>query len=209
MGPPGLTANPPNNNGSGSPISLLWAHQLRREHAAIVAQLEDLKELYPSSASEFKNLVAQAEKAEAGCSEMREEVVGLKDAFREMGRDLEVLKRREGEGREREDEREERVRVQIEELRGLLSRQGGEFSALVDEVRMVLRQAGEERGRMVEQRLLRAEDEVFELRSRIQVLEQKVRDGVTVVKDSVGRRRLNGEMTAGSLLTLFVNNDIG
>ncbi len=201
MAPPELTANLANNNGSGSPISLLWAHQLRREHAAIVAQLEEIKELHPSSASELKKLVARTQKAEAGCSELRKEVHGLKGALQEMGRDLEVLKRRKEEGREREDEREERLRIEMEELRGLVSRQGGEFSALGDEVRKVQRQAEEERDGVVEQKLLRTEDEVGELRSRIQVLEQKIEEAVTVVKDSVGCRKSDGEMTAGYILS--------
>ncbi len=65
-----------------------------------------------------------------------------------------------------------------------------------------------ERDGMVEQKLLRTEDEVFELRSRIQVLEQKIGDAVTVVKDSVGCRRWDGEITAGYILSLFVSNDI-
>lgn len=196
MTPLGLSADPNNNgsgSGSGSPISLLWAHQLRREHAVIVAQLEEIKELHPSSASELKKLVVRTEKAEAAGAELKKELVEVRSALREMAGDVEVLRRREKEG----EERKEGFRVEVQGLRELLIRQRREFSALVDEVQKVQRQVEEVgNGEVLEQKLLQNEDEVLELRSRIQVLERKIGDAVTVVKDSVGYRKSDGAITA-------------
>ena len=209
MAPLGLTADANNNNDNGSPISLLWAHQLRREHAAIVAQLDELKRLHPSSASELTKLVARTEKAEAAHTEIRKELDELKGAHQETVRDLEGLKRRRVEEEEVVEEgkgkdREERFRVEIEGLRQLLTRQGGQLSVLVDGVRMVQRQVEEERdGVVVEQKLLRNEDEISELRGLVQALEQRVGDAVTVVRDSVGCRKSGGEMTAGYIASFL------
>ncbi|ERF69019.1 hypothetical protein EPUS_06706 [Endocarpon pusillum Z07020] len=186
MAPLGLTADA---NHNGSPISLLWAHQLRREHAAIVAQLDELKRLYPpSAASELDKLVARTERAEAAYAEIRKELVALKGAQQETVRGLEGLEGRREEEMEGGKEREERFRVEIEGLKGLLMRQGGQLSALVDAVRKVQRRVEERRDGVVEQKLLRNEEEISELRRLVQALEQRVGDAVTVVRDSVGCR---------------------
>ncbi|KAF7508342.1 hypothetical protein GJ744_009333 [Endocarpon pusillum] len=205
MAPLGLTAD---GNHNGTPISLLWAHQLRREHAAILAQLDELKRLQPPSwASELDKLVARTERAEAACAEIRQELVELKGAQQETVRGLEGLKgRREEEVvvEEGGKEREERFRVEIEGLKALLRRQRGQLSALGDEVRKVQRRVEEEEKKrngdgvveqqqqQQQQKLLRNEEEILELRRLVQALEQRLEqrggDAVTVVRDSVGCR---------------------
>lgn len=195
MAPLGLTADSNSNTNNGTPISLLWAHQLRREHAAIVAQLDELKHLHPPSlASKLNKLVARTERAEAAHAEIRKELVQLKGTQQETVKGLEGGK-----------EREERFRAEIEGLRQLLTRQGGQLSALVDEVRKVQRRVEEGRDEKVEQKLLRNEEEILELKGLVQALERRVGDAVTVVRDSVGRRTSDsgGEMTAGYIASVL------
>lgn len=94
---------------------------------------------------------------------------------------------------------EERFRVEIEGLKALLTRQGGQLSALADQVRRV------EEGGAVERKLVRNEEEIGELRRLVQVLERRVGGAVVaVVGDSVGGRKSDsdGEMTAGWIHSL-------
>ncbi len=74
----GLMASFPSND-LNSPVSLLWAHQLRKEHATIVAQLEEIKGLHPS-ASELKKLVTRTEKTEVATNNIRKDFTDLRTA---------------------------------------------------------------------------------------------------------------------------------
>jgi hypothetical protein len=173
-----------------SPVSLLWAHQLRKEHNTIVAQIEELKALHPSE-SEFRRLLARSEKAEAAFNKLRKEVTELRTAHQNnvnviegLTKDLQVKEKGHEVNVAAREEKEESLRLEIKAMSEALTRQKGELGSIAAEVQNVQNQA-EEGNEAVEQRLLQREDEMVELRSLIQALDQKISDAVTVVKDSV------------------------
>lgn len=196
-----------------SPVSLLWAHQLRREHATIVAQLEETKELHPS-ASELKKLVTRTEKAEAASNKLRKEVAELKTAHQKTvkvveswRRDLQVKEKAHTVSFADREEKEERFRLEIETLSELLKRQEGGLASVADEVRNIQNQA-EEGNEATEQRLLQKEDEIIELRGLIRALDAKIGDAVTVIKDSVECAKTTGSFhSPGHCLDFDVNID--
>lgn len=187
------------SNDLNSPVSLLWAHQLRREHAVIVAQLEGLKELHPS-ASELKRLVARTEKAEASTNSIRKELSELKTAHQKTAKVIEALekglqvkdKARASADLAALEKHEESIRLEIKTCCERLTRHEGVLASTADELQKVRCQA-EEGNAAMEQKLLRKEDETAELRRSIQVLEQKIDDAVTVIKDSVECPKTTGE----------------
>lgn len=75
-----------------SPTSLLWAHQLRREHIALVSSLSDLKSSTTASiASTSSTLTARLDKLECILDETRAELENIKRLVGELetGRDRE------------------------------------------------------------------------------------------------------------------------
>ena len=84
-----------------SPISLLWAHQLRREHGLLLSRIDHLTTLINSShisPAQAKKIVTQAEKAEArfgtaeaGVAKLLKENDILKKELRESLQGLEVI----------------------------------------------------------------------------------------------------------------------
>jgi hypothetical protein len=177
---------PSNSNSLNSPISLLWAHQLRREHTSIVAQLEELKALHPSAA-ELRILVARSEKAEASNGKLRKELTELKNAHLKTVNVLEGVKkalRGQKEARAEDGVGREGLKGNVERLSGLLSRLDGELKSF--------RREAEEGDEAIEQRLLKREDEIDELRGLIQALDQRIGDAVTVIRDSVDCRIAKG-----------------
>lgn len=198
------------------PVSLLWAHQLRREHAAIVIQLGEIKALHPS-ASELKKLVSRTEKAEAAITKLRKEIAELKRAQGKIGKvvgsfEKDVLglkeKEKEREGNEVVGrETEEGVRVEIERLNEVVMRQESGLAGMVDEVQRVEERVQKGSAAMEERHRQRHAEEMAELRSMVLVLGQKVRGNagpVTVVEDSVqALRTVKGRF---SLLSRLVDS---
>lgn len=178
------------SNDLNSPVSHLWAHQLRREHATIVDQLGELKALHPS-AVELKKLVTRTEKAEAATTKFRKEFTELKSAHQKSVKVIEAL---ENELRVKERDREadlavklkneESFRVEIGALDESLRRQEGELANVANDIRKTHGQHAEISAAM-EQKLLQKEDEITELRILVQALEQKIGAAVTAIKDSV------------------------
>ncbi len=189
------------SNDLNSPVSLLWAHQLRREHASIVTQLEEVKELHPS-ASELKKVVTRTEKTEAAGSKIRKEFTELKYAYQKTVKRVEGLEK-ESKATEKaraadvvaRGKHEEDFRLEIERLGESMKRQEGGLASTGEEVRKTRCQAVEGDAAM-EQRLLRKDDEIAELRSLIRALEQKLDDAVIVVKDSVQCPKTNGPLSS-------------
>jgi uncharacterized phage infection (PIP) family protein YhgE len=178
------------SNDLSSPVSLLWAHQLRREHAAIVTQLEELKELHPS-ASEVKKLVTRTEKAEAATNKIRKELTELKTAHQKTVKVVENIQKALQKTNEAHtadvslrEKSEENFRAELKALNDLVTRQGDELASTADELRGVHLQAEEENS-AIRQKLQQKEDDLTELRSLIHALDQKVDDAVTVIKDSI------------------------
>ena len=190
------------SNDLNSPVCLLWAHQLRREHTTIVAQLEELKSIHPS-ASELKKLVTRTEKAEAATNKFRKDLTDLKTAYQ---KNVKVVAGLEKEFRAHEkacavgvsarEKNEESSRQEIEGLRDVLTRQGAELAGTADQLSNVRDRAEEENAAM-RQKLVQREDEVVELRQLIQMLQRRIEGVVTVVKDSV-----EGFNTTGSFFLL-------
>jgi chromosome segregation ATPase len=185
------------SNDLNSPVSLLWAHQLRREHATIVAQLEELKALHPS-ASELKKLVTRTEKTEAATNKLRKDFTDLRAAHQKNLKNISGIaedvrahqKAHAGDVAVRE-KIEQSFQHELEAFREALTLQEGEVASAADELENVRRLAEDGKAAM-EQKLLRKEDEIVELRSRIQALEQRIEDEITVVRDSVECPRTTG-----------------
>lgn len=181
-----------------SPVSLLWAHQLRREHATIVAQIEELKALHPS-ASEYKRLLTRSEKAEATCNKLRKEVAELGTAHEKtvkvierLTKDLQVKENAHRANVAAREEKEEGLQLEVKALSEALTRQQGELCSIADGVQNVQNQV-EKRNEATEQRLLQGENGMAELRRLIEALDQKIRDAVTVIKDSVECTKPDGQ----------------
>jgi len=181
-----------------SPVSLLWAHQLRREHATIVAQIEELKALHPS-ASEYKRLLTRSEKAEATCNKLRKEVAELGTAHEKtvkvierLTKDLQVKENAHRANVAAREEKEEGLQLEVKALSEALTRQQGELCSIADGVQNVQNQV-EKRNEATEQRLLQGENGMAELRRLIEALDQKIGDAVTVIKDSVECTKPDGQ----------------
>lgn len=192
------------SNDLDSPVSLLWAHQLRREHATIVAQLEELKELQPS-ASEREKVATRTEKAEAASSKIRKELVELKTAHQKtvkvvqaLEKDLQAREEAHAAHLVADQKHEEAFRSEIKTLRELLTRREGKLAEVADRVRKIQRQVDDGNAAM-EQKLLRKEDEIFELRGLIGVLDHKIDNAVIVVKDSAECPKTTGRSSLTSL----------
>ena len=184
------------SNDLNSPVSLLWAHQLRKEHATIAAQLEELRELH-SPASELKSLV---KRAEIDRDRFRKEVSELNVAHQKTLKVVEVLKKdlQEKENADEADmaarrENEESCRVEMSRLGELLTRQEALLASTAEEVRKIHCQA-EEGSATMAQKLLQRDDEVTQLRGLIQALDRKSGDAVTVSKDNLERAELRGPL---------------
>jgi chromosome segregation ATPase len=187
-----------------SPVSLLWAHQLRREHATIVAQIEELKALHPS-ALEHKRLVTRSEKAEATCNTLRQEVAELRTGhektvkvIEELTKDLQVKENTHRGNDAAREEKEEGLQLEVKTLSDALTRHQGELCSIADEVQNLQNQV-EERNEATEQRLLQRENGMAELRRLIQVLDQKIEDAVTVIKDSIECTKPDGQFLFDSV----------
>jgi hypothetical protein len=185
------------SNDLNSPVSHLWAHQLRREHATIVDQLGELKALHPS-AVELKKLVTRTEKVEAATTKFRKEFTELKSAHQKSVKVIEALENElQVKDRDREADlaakgkNEESFRVEIEALNESLRRQEGELAKFANDVRKKHGQHTEISA-VIEQKLLQKEDEITELRILVQALDQKIGDAVTLIKDSVECPRTKG-----------------
>ena len=181
------------SNDLNSPVSLLWAHQLRREHATIAAQLEELRELH-SPASELKGLVRRAE---IDRDRFRKEVSELNVAHQKTLKVVEVLKK-DLQEKEKADmaarrENEESCRVEMSRLGDLLTRQEALLASTAEEVRKIHCQAEEGNATMA-QKLLQRDDEVTQLRDLIQALDRKSGDAVTVSKDNLERAEPRGPL---------------
>lgn len=178
------------SNDLNSPVSLLWAHQLRREHTTIVAQLEELKSIHPP-ASELTKLVTRTEKAETTANKVRKDFTDLKTTHQ---KNLKAVAGLEKEFRAHEkscalgisarEEIQEGLRHEIEELREIVTRQGAELAGTVDELSKARAQV-EEQNAATRENLLQREDETAELKNLIRRLERAVDGVVIAVKDSV------------------------
>jgi chromosome segregation ATPase len=84
---------PPSNVGAkniatslSSPVSLLWAHQLRREHSALLARIEDLASAVSNvSLEQLKKIAAQATRVETKMSTIESKQVKLKKELDRAG----------------------------------------------------------------------------------------------------------------------------
>ena len=185
------------SNDLNSPVSLLWAHQLRKEHATIVAQLEEIKGLHPS-ASELKKLVTRTEKTEVATNNIRKDFTDLRTAHQKSVKSISGIEENvrtlqrvhTGDVAVRE-ENEESFRHKIEAVGQALRLQRAEMASTADELKTV-RSLVEERNAMMEQKLLQREDEIAQLRSLIQALQQRIDAGITVVRDSVECHKVIG-----------------
>lgn len=64
---------------SSSPVSLLWAHQLRREHSALLARIDDLASAVSNvSSAQLKKITTQAATAETKSTDVESEQAKLK-----------------------------------------------------------------------------------------------------------------------------------
>lgn len=180
----------PISNDLNSPVSLLWAHQLRREHAQVITELQQLKSLHPS-ASELKKFVTRNEKAEAASKQIRKELTELRNAHQKnvkvteaLEKELNARERAYGEDSAARKKQEESVRVEIKRLGERLARQEDELTGIAEAVQKVQCHA-EEGNVAIEHELAEKEDAIVELRGLLRALEQRVGDAVTVIKDSV------------------------
>ena len=69
-----------------SPVSLLWAHQLRREHSALSVRLEDLANAVSNvSTAKLDKIAAQTMRADKKSSEVKSEQMKFKQELDRMG----------------------------------------------------------------------------------------------------------------------------
>lgn len=181
------------SNDLDSPVSLLWAHQLRREHAAIVVQLEKLQDQHAPSPSELKRSVSRAEAASA---KIRKELSELRTAHQKTAQATEALRRDlqaqtttalEVVDIRREEQRHvESLRSEMRSLTALVERQQGELAGLAVEVRRM------QQSRIEGREVVQEGDEIAVLRGRLDASGQRVVEAVTVVNDSVEHHGAKG-----------------
>lgn len=106
-------------------VSLLWAHQLRREHKALVARFEQLDKKLASTARDgedaMRSIITRMDGFDTHVSETKEELGqlgGIKGLIGELRawREAEEVRRRDGERIEAEREAERRKKME-EEIR--------------------------------------------------------------------------------------------
>jgi chromosome segregation ATPase len=171
--------SPPISNDLNSPVSLLWAHQLRREHATVVSELQELKSLHPS-ASELKKMMANTQKAEENIRKVRRELVELRTDHQKTVKSVEALKKEVQTMKEavrhgatdlavwRDDQKQlgNSLRFEIQNLREFATVRGEETTGVVDEIRNAQNRMKEERV-TIEQELKKRDDQISEVRDLI------------------------------------------
>ena len=184
-----------------SPGSLLWAHQLRREHSALLTRIDDLTRAVSSvSTTQLNKIAAQAIRAEKTSSEIESAhaklIQGL-DRACEHGKALEgQIARVAG----RLDISEEGILGLQRDVRTIQERHNGGSGARLAAVERRIQEGQEER-----------ELEVQELKAQVRDLQNRlpdvIKDGVIGVRDSMEmlREQMNQTGTAGQFLKLFNN----
>jgi predicted nucleic acid-binding Zn-ribbon protein len=168
-----------NANSLSSPVSLLWAHQLRREHSALLGRVEGLARAISNiSSAQLNKIAAQVAKAERKSSNVESEQAKLK---KELDRACERERRIE-EGLTRLSDRlevsAESIPALHENVRTIKDRVEKDLINRLAFVEHKLQKDAEERERQV--RELKAE--VRDIQSRSTDI---VKEGVIGVRDSM------------------------
>ena len=162
-----------------SPVSLLWAHQLRREHSALLTRIEDLTSAVSGvSTTQLNKIAAHATRSEKKSSEIESEHAKLKKELDRAGDCRKALEENIARVSGRLDVSEESIRVLREDVRtieGRLSRDS------IDRLTTVERRIQEDQ----EQR----KQEVQELKAKVKDLQNRLPDlvkgGIIGVRDSM------------------------
>lgn len=170
-----------------SPVNLLWAHQLRREHAAVVRELDNLKQTCPSAA-DHNDLALQVRDKDANIAKMRKELDDLKaahhkaiEAFGALKVDLEKEKLKFRTETEAQEERQNAVYSRLDNLNQCFERQDGELREVASEIRQKIAQSKAKESP-------KKGTDISELHELLKALDRKLDGAVVVVKDSLEQR---------------------
>jgi chromosome segregation ATPase len=165
-----------------SPVSLLWAHQLRREHGALLARVEGLATAVDHASAQLNEIAALMTKAETKLCNIESEHVRLKRAIERAGENAKRLSDEVAGISERVDVSEEKMRslqTDFHTLEKLLSK------GIIDQLATIERRVQE--GQKEHER------QVQELKTRCRDIQARlpdtVKDGVIGVWDSTDEIR--------------------
>lgn len=161
-----------------SPVSLLWAHQLRREHSALLVRFEDLANAVSNvSNAKLEKIAAQTMRVDKKSSEIKSEQVKFKEELNRIGERDKGLDEEVATLRDRLEVSEKSTLALQKDVRTREEK----FKDLFDRIVMVERQIHIDQ-EVRDQQVHNLQAEICDLQERLPDI---VNEGVIGVKDSM------------------------
>ena len=183
-----------------SPVSLLWAHQLRREHSVLLAHIEELtNSVNDVSTARLDTLSAHAEKAENRAAQLESGIDHLKKEFEKKTSQLESKHAKLKMDLEQSNRQQQKLEEKVDNVVGRLQTSEQQTQSLQKESKALEKRLSKESSitlsKQEEHYTKQSEQElkIQQLTAKVKELECRlpdtVNEGVLEVKDSMEEMR--------------------